>query len=174
MSSPWTLRSPVRLGSPAGRRVSGADSRTAPWGRPRATAGHVLAPAGRGTGASTAGGRPRRGPPPWRRTGRDRGFRRRRAAVSSPSVGERRRPATAARARARRSRAGAGSGVRSATIENCTAARARVAARVRRGPGGDGHRHGACGRGRARRHVASRCSPAAPTRCFQGYRPDPC
>ena len=81
-SDPWPVaaaggRSSAR--SSPGARQHLASSRgglqDCPVGRPGAPAGHVLAPAGRGTGASTAGGRPRRGPPPGRRTGRNRGFR---------------------------------------------------------------------------------------------------
>ena len=69
-----------------------------PVGRPRARR-VIGAP-----GASTARGRPRRGrPPPWRRTGRNRGSVAAGRRVTSPSAGERRRPATAAQARSRRS-----------------------------------------------------------------------
>ena len=54
-------------------------------------------------------------------TGRNRGSVAAGHRVSSPSVGERCRPATAAQARAPPITGRAGTGVRSATIENCTA-----------------------------------------------------
>ena len=118
---------------------SGGGLQNCPVGRPRATAGE--APGRAAAAVATDGTQPRfpsppgvcqlavcrRAPPPSNSS----------ACASAPITGR------------------AGTGVRSATIENCTAAALGVAARVPRGPDRDGHRHGARGRGRDRRHVAS-------------------
>ena len=116
-----------RVPSTRGRnygRASGGGLQDCPVGRPACDGGSRARPGGgdRGTGASTARGRPQRGrPPPWRRTGRNRGSVAAGRRVSSAFVGERRCPATASASAPITGRAG--TGVRSATIENCTAAK---------------------------------------------------
>ena len=120
------LRRSAAVGGPrtaAWACPGGADSRTAPWGVRVRRQVNVLAPAGRGTGVSTARGRPRLGrpPPPWRRTGCNRGFRRRRAGRQL-AVRRRAPPPSNSSASASAPITGrTGTGVRSATIENCTA-----------------------------------------------------
>ena len=64
----------------------------------------------------------------------------------------------------------AGTGVRSAMIENCTAAAVGLPALSLRCRGRDVHRHGSRGRGRDPSPCSSRCSPAAPTR-YRSRRP---
>ena len=86
-----------------------------------------------------------------------------RAPGRSPS-GERRGRATTPRALAP-AIGRAGPSVRSAMIENRTAAEVRLPAPSLRRRGRDVHRHDSRGRGRDPSPCSSGCSPAAPTRC---------
>ena len=162
----WIRAGPAAGGPGAGSpsasvESSGAGSRTAPVGRPACDGGSRARPGGgdRGTGGehgarasstreaaavATDGTQPR--------------FRRRRAPCQLPV--RRRAPLPSNSSASAPITGRAGTGVRSATIENCTAAALGLPPASRAAPAALVHRHGVRDRGRYRRHVA-RVVPAA-------------